>query len=75
MILTTIADQWQTIIAIAIAAGCGVWVVWRLLRPFIGRVVDSCGVRSDDDPHLIQIEPAGTDINAGDAVKREPPSH
>jgi hypothetical protein len=66
MILTTIADQWQTIVAIVIAASCGVWVLWRLLRPFIGRVVDSCGEPSGDDSSLIQIEPA---------LKKEPPSH
>ncbi len=75
MILTTIADQWQAIAAILIAASCGVWVLWRLLRPFIGRVVDSCGGRSGDDSGLIQIEPAETDINAGSTAKREPPSH
>lgn len=73
MAVDMIVTQWQTIAAIAIAASCGVWVLWRLLRPFIGRVVDSCGGRSGEDSSLIQIEPVEAD--SGSTVKTEPPSH
>ena len=66
IVFDMIVTQWQTLVAIVIAASCGVWVLWRLLRPFIGRVVDSCGEPSGDDSSLIQIEPA---------LKKEPPSH
>jgi hypothetical protein len=73
MAVDMIVTQWQTIVAVAIAAGCGVWVVWRLLRPFIARSVDACGGESDDSG-LIQIEAAETDTSAGCAVKAEPHS-
>ena len=75
--VAAVEAHWQTVIAIAIAASCGVWVAWRLMRPFIGRVVDACGRGGggDDDSRLIQIEPAATDISADSAVKTEPRSH
>ncbi len=73
MALDMISTQWQTIVAIAIAAACAAWVVWRLLRPFVGRVVDAC--RGDDESRVIQIEPAGTEDSDGGAVKTGPPSH
>ena len=75
MAVDIISTQWQTIVAIAIAAACGVWVVWRLLRPFVGRAVDACGGGGDDDSRLIQIEPARADDSAGSTVKTEPPLH
>ena len=65
-----IITEWQTIVAVTIVASCGVWLAWRLLRPFTERDADACG--GDNDPELIQIEPAQTDTGAGTVVKAEP---
>ena len=68
---TAIAPQWQTVVAIAIATACGVWVLWRLVRPFIKRIVDQCAAEGTEDEPLIQITPAGSDTGAGDNVNAE----
>ena len=54
-------------LTLGIAAGCGVWILWTSLRPFVTRVASACGVctgcepaRQDEaapQPDLVQIEP------------------
>ena len=61
----------QEIIAGLIAAGCGAWAVWYVIRPFASRIAAACGCangscepprsRSDnsdgEQTDLIQIAP------------------
>lgn len=49
----------QTLIAIALSAGCGLWALWRLVRPLVrpGPHCDDCGAHSAP-PELLQIDPA-----------------
>ena len=58
--------DWQTYVALVIALGCGVWVLWYVARPLFSRLAEICGVCSDspetpDEVELLQIEPAGAD--------------
>ena len=48
----------QTFIAVAISAGCGLWALWRFIRPLVrpGDCGD-CGAQTAP-PELLQIDPA-----------------
>ena len=45
----------QTLIAIAISAGCGLWALWRFIRPLVRPSAHDCGA---PPPDLLQIDPA-----------------
>ena len=52
----------QTLIAIALSAGCGLWALWRFIRPLVrlGPHCDDCGGHPAP-PDLLQIDPAEPD--------------
>jgi hypothetical protein len=79
-----LASQWQTWVALAIAAGCAVWVAWRLVRPFIGRArsvcqsgcgSESCGAGEPGMDDLIQIEAAAAGASPSPRINAQQQSH
>lgn len=56
-------NDWQTIVAVAAAAACGVWVAWTLVRPFASSDLRACGpcpgcAAPADGGQLLHIAPA-----------------
>jgi len=55
--------EWQTVASVGIATLCGIWVLWRWLRPLLGKrgggctLCDECSVR-DHSRTLMRIDPA-----------------
>jgi len=49
--------DWQNLIAIGLAAACGAWAAWSVIRPFVRRDA-RCGECGSIPPDLLQIEPA-----------------
>ena len=52
----------QTSITIAISVGCGLWALWRFIRPLIrpGQHCDDCGGHPAP-PNLLQIDPVDSE--------------
>ena len=59
--------DWQTPLTILLAAACAVFLLRGWLRPFLSRAPGACGgcpscgdgEEGDEDPALLQIDPAG----------------
>ena len=47
----------QTLIAIGLSAACGLWALWRFIRPLV-RPEAHCGDCATPPAALLQIDPA-----------------